>query len=129
MGFDYQKMTIVGRLPRDPETKSFQAAKVAKFGIACTGERKKNERDEWEDIPVYFDCEVWQREKGLKLADTVEKYCRKGTRVFLQGRLSTDEWTGPDGVRRSKLILVVERVQFLDARLEPAQVEGGTGRD
>ncbi len=120
------RVTLVGRLTRDPETKTFASGgKVAQFGFAVTGQRKKNDAGEWIDEPCFLDCKAFNSEKGRKTADLVEQYLRKGHLTYLEGHLVLEQWDDKNGGgKRTALRVVVDDVQFLqpkDKDQEPRQ--------
>lgn len=110
------KVMLIGRLTRDVETRTFSnGGKVAKFGFAVTGSRKKNQQTgNWEDEPCFLDVEVFNKGEFGKMADTAEKYLSKGKQVFIEGKLTMQSWTGQDGQKRNKIVVVGEYMQFLD---------------
>jgi single-strand DNA-binding protein len=112
------KVLLIGRLTRDPEVRTFaNGGKVAAFGFAVNNRRKNQQTGQWEDDPVFLDCEAFNRGDFGKLADTVEQYLAKGRQVFLEGHLKLDQWTNKeDGQKRSKLKVVVDNLQFLEPR-------------
>lgn len=118
------KVIFVGRLTRDPECRTFtNGGKVAKFGFAVTNRRKNSQTGQWEDEPMFIDCEAFNRGEFGKLADTIEQYLRKGAQVYLEGRLHLDQWDDKtSGQKRSKHKMVVEMMQMLETR-----GEGGRG--
>jgi single-strand DNA-binding protein len=111
------KVMFIGRLTRDPEMRSFSnGGKVAKFGFAVTNRKKNSQTGQWEDVPMFIDCEAYNRGEFGKQADLVEQYLAKGRQVFLEGRLELDQWDDKTtGQKRSKHKLVVENMQFLDS--------------
>jgi len=117
------KVMLIGRLTRDVETRTFSnGGKVAKFGFAVTGSRKKNQQTgKWEDEPCFLDVELFNRGEFGKLADNAEQYLAKGKQIFLEGKLTLQSWTSQDGQKKSKIVVVGEYMQFLDSR------EGGSG--
>jgi single-strand DNA-binding protein len=120
------KVMLIGRLTRDPETRTFaNGGKVANFGFAVTGTRKKNEATgQWEDEPCFLDCKAFnsQSERGRKLADLVEQYLRKGHLAYLEGHLVLEQWTSQqDGSKQSRIRVVIDNLQLLQPK------EGGTG--
>lgn len=125
---DYQQYTVIGRLTRDPEFRAFGERKVAKFGLATSGERKRDEATgQWGDIPLFLDCEAWQGEKGLKTADLMEKYCRKGTEVFIVGRFKMETWTDKNtNQKRQAIKLVVTELRLIGAKGDGNGGSGGT---
>ncbi len=105
-------------MTRDPEAVTFRSGgKVAKFGFAVTNRRKNSQSGEWEDEPMFIDCEVFNRGEFGKLADLVMTYCQKGSQICIEGRLHLDQWEDKNGGgKRSKHKVIVETVQLLDPK-------------
>jgi single-strand DNA-binding protein len=119
------KVMLIGRLTRDPETRSFaNGGKVAKFGFAVNFRpaKKNPTTGEWDQETVFVDVEVFNSERR-QLADLVENSLRKGQQVYLEGRLRLNEWTDKEGQKRSKLLVVADTLEFL----EPRAGGGGDG--
>ncbi|MBX7105471.1 MAG: single-stranded DNA-binding protein [Gemmataceae bacterium] len=112
------KVMLIGRLTRDPECRAFSnGGKVAKFGFAVNNRAKNSQTGQWEDVPVWLDCEAYNRGDYGKLADRVEQYLKKGSQVYLEGHLKLDQWDDKTtGQKRSALRIVVDEMQFLDSR-------------
>ena len=122
------KVLLIGRLTRDPEQQTFSTGgKVAKFGFAVNN-RKKSPNGEWEDVPVFLDCEAFNRQTGRQLADVVLQYLHKGSQVFLEGHLHLDRWTSKEGEQRSKLKIVVDNLEFLEPRSDGGEGGGRSTR-
>jgi single-strand DNA-binding protein len=114
------KVMLIGRLTRDPEERTFSSGgKVAKFGFAVSNRKKNSQTGKWEDEPVFLDVEAFNR-GNFTQADFVMQYLRKGSQAFVEGHLRLDQWTSKDGVKLSKLVVVMDGVQFLDGRGEGA---------
>src|SRR3954466_6084689 len=128
------KVILIGRLTRDPETRTFSnGGKVAKFGFAVSNRKKNAQSGQWEDVPMFIDCEAYNRGEFGKQADLVEQYLAKGRQVYLEGRLELDQWDDKTtGQKRSKHKLVVENMQFLDGGRQAGDggeaAGGGTAR-
>lgn len=115
------KVMLIGRLTRDPEVRTFSnGGKVAKFGFAVNNRKKNQQTGQWEDEPVFLDIEAFNRGEFGKQADLVEQYLTKGRQVFIEGHLRLDQWE-KDGQKRSRLVIVLDNMQFL----EPRQDGGG----
>jgi single-strand DNA-binding protein len=112
------KVMLIGRLTRDVETRTFSnGGKVAKFGFAVTGSRKKNQQTgKWEDEPCFLDVEIFNRGELGKQADNAEQWLSKGKQVFIEGKLTMQNWTGQDGQKRNKIVVVADSFQFLEPR-------------
>jgi single-strand DNA-binding protein len=117
------KVILVGRLTREPESRTFaNGGKVAKFGFAVTNRRKNQQTGQWEDYPMFIECQVFNRGEMGKKADLVMQYLHKGHLTYLEGRLELDQWDDKQtGQKRSKHVLNVDDFQFL----EPRQDGGG----
>ena len=120
------KVILIGRLTRDPESRTFATGgKVTKFGFAVTNRKKNSQSGQWEDEPMFIDCEAFNRGEFGKLADTIETYCRKGSQICIEGRLHLDQWDDKTtGQKRSKHKIVVEQMQLLDPKQDG---QGGGG--
>lgn len=118
------KVMLIGRLTRDPECRTFSnGGKVAKFGFAVNNRKKNATSGQWEDEPVWLDCEAFNRGETGTLANIVEQYCRKGSQIFIEGRLQLDQWDDKTtGEKRQKIKIVVDAMQLLDGK---PQGEGG----
>jgi single-strand DNA-binding protein len=116
------KVMLIGRLTRDPEVRMFQnGGKVAHFGFAVNNRRKNQQTGQWEDEPVFLDCEAFNRGETGKTADLIEQYLRKGYQAYIEGHLKLDQWNDKTtGDKRSKLKIVVDNVQFLEPKRDGA---------
>src|SRR5438094_4428868 len=82
------KVMLIGRLTRDPEVRSFaNGGKVAAFGFAVNNRKKNSQTGDWEDDPVFLDCEAFNRSETFKLADRIEQTLHKGQQIFIEGHL------------------------------------------
>lgn len=114
----FNKVILIGRLTRDPECRTFSnGGKVAKFGFAVTNRKKNSQTGQWEDEPMFIDCEAYNRGDFGTLANTIEQYCRKGSQICIEAKLHLDQWDDKTtGQKRSKHKLVVDSMQLLDPR-------------
>jgi single-strand DNA-binding protein len=108
----YNKVILMGNLTRDPELKYLPSGTaIASFGLAVNrvyNDRQSGERKE--DV-CFVDITAWARQ-----AEVCNEYLRKGSPVFLEGRLNFNSWETDDGQRRSKLDVVADRVQLVGGR-------------
>jgi single-strand DNA-binding protein len=98
-------ITHVFRLTRDPEVRYMQdGTAITSVGLAASEKRKDKERT------LFLD--------GTAFGKTAEFLLnvRKGQRVFVRGRLSTDAWTNNDGAKRSKTVLTIDAFEYIEAR-------------
>jgi single-strand DNA-binding protein len=113
MAGDINRVTLVGRLTRDPELRHLPSGSpVLQLGLAVNG-RQKDEGGNWIDKPNFFDVKVFGNQ-----AEMLSMHLAKGRRVGIDGRLDWSSWEAQDGSKRSKVEVVANTVQFLDSRGE-----------
>lgn len=110
MAFSLNRAQIIGNVTRAPEVKMAGSQKVATFGVATnfawkdqTGARK--ERVEFHNVVA------WRR-----LAEICEQYLKKGTKIYIEGRLQTRDWQGQDGIKRYRTEIVADNMIMLDKK-------------
>ena len=104
----YNRIILVGNLTRDPQVSYTPAnTAVCKFGIATNRKWTDREGSPREDT-CFVDCTVFG-----KSAETFNQYMSKGRSVLLEGRLHFNQWTTPEGDKRSKHEVVVDNFTFL----------------
>lgn len=113
------KVILVGNLGRDPEVRYMPNGDPAcNFSVACTDSWKdksgqKQERTEWVRIIIFG-----------KLADIAGQYLKKGSSVYLEGRLQTRTWTDKEGHERQTTEVVADRMQMLGGRPSETSASG-----
>lgn len=122
MAGSVNKVILVGNLGKDPEVRSFQnGGRVANFSIAtsenwkdkATGERK--EKTEWHKVEVYND----------RIVDVVEKYLKKGAKVYIEGALETRKYTDKEGQERYTTAVVLKQYRGELTMLDGKSSAGG----
>lgn len=125
------KVMLIGRLtdnPEAPRTLPNSGSTVVKFRFAVGRSRKNQETGQWENDPnpLFIDCEVFSRPDNSRLTDVITNYARKGSQLYVEGRLQLDQWDDKTtGQKRSKHKIVVDQVQLLDARQGSDDGDGG----
>jgi single-strand DNA-binding protein len=124
MAGDINRVTLVGRLTRDPELRHLPSGQpVLQLGVAVNG-RQRDEAGNWVDKPNFFDVKVFGNQ-----AESLANHLAKGRRIGIDGRLDWSSWEAQDGSKRSKVEIVAFQVQFLDSRgdgeREPQYVAAG----
>lgn len=103
------KALIIGNLTRDPEVRTTPSGQtVASFGVA-TNRRWKDQSGERKEQVEYHNVVCWRR-----LAEIVGQYLKKGSKVYIEGRLQTRNWEGQDGVKRYRTEIITENLIMLD---------------
>ena len=116
------KVILVGRLGRDPETRYTSGGQaVANFSIATdetykdkNGERQK--RTEWHKIVVWG-----------KQAEIAQQYLKKGSLIFIEGRIQSREWQDKEGQKRTSFEIVASNFRMLGGRADGAAAGAGGG--
>lgn len=106
------KVTLIGRLGKDPEVRHFDNnSSVCNFSIATSEmyndkDGNRVEQTEWHNIAI------WR--KGL--VDVAEKFLKKGSLVYLEGKLRTRSWDDQDGNKKYTTEIVVDNFKMLDKK-------------
>ncbi|XOY56064.1 MAG: single-stranded DNA-binding protein [Rhodobacterales bacterium] len=129
MAGSVNKVILIGNLGADPEIRSFQnGGKVANLRIATsetwkdknTGERR--EKTEWHTVALFSEG----------LVRVAEQYLKKGSKVYIEGKLQTRKWQDQSGADRYSTEVVVQMggtLTMLDGRSDGAGGGGGGGGD
>lgn len=106
---NFNRTILAGNLTRDVELKFTQGGMaIASISIAVNDRRKRGE--EWVDEPSFFDCTLFG-----KTAEICSEYCSKGSNILVEGKLKQESWE-KDGQKRSKVVVLVDSLQFLGTR-------------
>ena len=105
---NFNKVMLIGHLTRDPQLSyTPNQTAIVDFGLAVNRKWKGQDGSE-RDETCFVDCSMFG-----KRAEVVNKYCKKGNPLFVEGRLTFDSWQAQDGSKRSKLKVTVENFEFL----------------
>lgn len=138
MAFELQKFIVIGaRFTADPDPrKNFGGTDVIRFRIAFTGERRKGDNGEWDDKPVFMDCEAAQFATGKKIVDDIEARGKKGVKVAIEGTLKMETWEDKNGGgKRQAIKMKVTEIVWLEKTEKQAPKQqkqddsGGYGGD
>jgi len=116
---DLNRVTLIGNLTRDPELRNTPNGKaVASMSIATNrfwtdAQGQKQKEAEFHNIVMWS-----------KLAEIASQYLHRGSKVYVEGRLQTREWTGQDGIKRYRTEVIADNLIMLNG---PAG--GDTNRD
>jgi single-strand DNA-binding protein len=117
------KVMLIGNLGTDPEMRyTANGSAVTTFRLAVSrsfgGDGERREETEW------FTVVTWN-----KLAELLGQHLQKGRKVFVEGRLASRSWDGPDGQKRYRTEVVANQVLFLDRPQGVGLSEVGGGGD
>jgi single-strand DNA-binding protein len=91
---------------------------LCEIGIAVNSTQKNKQSGDWEDEAHFFNVTFWGRKEGGGLSETVAKFCSKGDRVAVTGRLQQQRWEGDNGAKRERVSVVGSSCQFLTTKGE-----------
>jgi single-strand DNA-binding protein len=123
-GKSVNKVTLLGNLGKDPEVKfTPQGTAVAKLTLA-TNERYKDKEGQWQDRTEWHNVVLWQR-----LAEIAGEYLKKGSKVYIEGRLQTRSWEDKQtNQKRYMTEVVANDLVLLGGRGEGSGDSGGYSR-
>lgn len=117
------KATLIGNLGNDPEMRySAGGSPFLRFNVASNF-RTRSPEGEWQDKTEWVRVTVMGQR-----AETLSQYLKKGSRVYVDGRLEARPWTDQQGQVRAGLEVVANEVQFMSARADDEQNAGGEGQ-
>ena len=114
MANDLNQCNFIGRLGKDPESRSVGDTSVTSFSIAVGWKTKQKEGTEW------VNCSAWG-----KLGEICQQYLRKGSQVYIQGAMQTREYE-KDGSKRYSTEIRVDNMQMLGGKQDGGQSNGYT---
>ena len=117
------QILLIGRAGTDPQMRyTPSGTAVTDFRLAVNNP-SRDSSGEWQDNTEWFTVTAWDRQ-----AESVNQYLAKGRRVFVEGRLSTNTFTGNDGQQRTSLEVRAFRVIFLDRQDAPGGDDFGSSQ-
>src|SRR5246500_1081775 len=107
-GKSLNRVQLIGNLGKDPEVKyTPQGTPVAKITLA-TNERWKDKDGNWQDRTEWHNVVLWQR-----LAELAGEYLKKGSKVYIEGRLQTHSWDDKQTNQKKSMTEVIANDLFL----------------
>ena len=111
------KVILVGNVGIDPEVRTIESgAKVARVRLATSERLFDRQANETKEHTEWHTITLW---RGL--ADVVDKYVRKGSQIYVEGRLRTREWTDKDNQKRYTTEILADDMKLLGRRPDGAQ--------
>ena len=119
MAVSLNKVMLIGNLTRDPELRYIPSGQaVTTFTIAVNRTFNSKAGEKKEEV-AFIRIVAWAR-----LAEICNEYLKKGRPVFVEGRIQTRSWDGPDGNKRYSTEVVADNVQFLGSKPGSGKGEG-----
>lgn len=116
------KVILVGNVGIDPEVRTMESGvKVARVRLATTERLFDRQSNETKEHTEWHTITLW---RGL--ADVVDRFVRKGTQLYIEGRLRTREWTDKEGNKRYTTEILADTMNLLGRRSDnPAALDAG----
>ncbi|OGY84324.1 MAG: hypothetical protein A3F54_04000 [Candidatus Kerfeldbacteria bacterium RIFCSPHIGHO2_12_FULL_48_17] len=120
---DLNKVMLIGRLTRDPESRTIPSGQtVTSFSIA-TSRQWKDQSGQKQEKTEFHNITAWR-----KLGEIAAQYLKKGKQIYLEGRLETHSWEDQGGVKKYRTEIVADNLIMLGSRQDGASVgAGGAG--
>lgn len=117
------KVMLIGNVGKDPEVRYLDGsngqAKVASFTLATT-ERYRDRSGETRENTEWHNIVAWR-----STADVVEKFVRKGTQIYVEGRIRTRSWDDQSGNKRYTTEIMADNLQLLGRKSDNPAAQGG----
>lgn len=106
---DLNKVMIIGRLTRDPESRTIPSGQmVATFSVATNRQWTNKSTGEKQSQVEYHNIVAWRR-----LAEICNQYLKKGSQVYVEGHLQTRSWDDPSGLKRYRTEIIADNMIML----------------
>lgn len=111
MAYGLNKVQLIGYLGKDPELRKMDnGTSVTTFSVA-TNESYKDQSGKLIERTEWHRCVAWS-----KLAELLNEYLHKGSKVYVEGKLQTRSWDDKDGTKRYSTEIIVSEFVFLDSK-------------
>lgn len=109
---DLNKAMLIGNVTRDPEARTTpNGQNVCSFGVATNRRWRDKQTNELQSQAEFHNIVAWGR-----LADTCSQYLKKGSRIYLEGRLQTRSWEDQTGQKKYRTEIVADNMIMLDRK-------------
>lgn len=110
------KVILVGNLGQDPEVRYMANGKAVANLTVATSESWKDQQGQQQERTEWHRCVAYE-----KLAEIIGEYVKKGSKVYLEGKLQTREWQDQQGQKRYTTEIIVSELQMLDGKKDAQQ--------
>ena len=118
------KIMLIGNVGKDPELQATSdGTPFTRFSLAVNRSYKSSSGEKVEETE-WFNIVVWRQ-----LAEICERYLHKGSKVYIEGRLSQRKYTDREGIQRTSVELIASDMEMLSPKLVPSGVQEGENQD
>ncbi|MBD3269987.1 single-stranded DNA-binding protein [Candidatus Peregrinibacteria bacterium] len=111
MAMSLNRVQLIGNLTRDPELRQIPGGQTVATLTVATNFSWTDASGNRQDKAEYHNIVAWR-----KLAEICGQFLKKGSKVFIEGRLQTRDWEGEDGVKRYKTEIIADNMIMLDRK-------------
>ncbi len=112
---DLNKVMLIGRVIKDPEVRTIPSGQsVATFSMA-TNRQWTDQSGQRQEKGEFHNIVAWR-----KLAEIIQQYVKKGSKIYAEGRLETRSWNDPQGVKKYRTEIVLDNMIMLDSKSSSA---------
>ena len=105
MAFSVNKVFLIGTIGQDPETRFTQNNQsVTNFSLAVSESFKRKDSQEWEERTTWLNIVVWNA------SDYIKENLKKGKKIYLEGKISIEQYEDKDGVKRNSTKIIAGTV-------------------
>lgn len=109
---DLNRATIIGRLTRDPETRTTTSGiNVTSFTVATSNSWVDKTSGEKKEQTEFHNIVAWR-----KLGEIIAQYMKKGRQIYVEGRIQTRSYDGQDGTKKYRTEIIADNIIMLDGR-------------
>ena len=108
---DLNKAQLIGRLTRDPEQKTIPSGEIVTTFSVATGFAWKDKAGQKQEKTEFHNIVAWR-----KLAEICGQYLKKGSKVYIEGRLATRNWEDQSGVKKYRTEIIADNMIMLEGR-------------
>lgn len=120
---DLNRVTLIGNVTRDPELRTTPTGQnVCSFSVATNRRWKDQTSGELKESAEFHNLVAWG-----KLAQTVSSYLKKGSKVYVEGRLQTRSWEDQTGVKKYRTEVILDNMIMLDKKGAAPAAEAPSG--
>lgn len=102
------KVMLIGNLTKDPEKRMTNSQQEVSTVSMAVNERFKDKNGQYQEKTEFVNLVFWRRQSQI-----LNQYCKKGSSLFVEGKLQTQSWDDPNGQKRYKTEIVVSNFQML----------------
>ena len=114
------KVFLIGRFTKDMEIRTIPSGMNVLNNSIATSEKYKDKSGQMQEKTEFHNVVFWGRQ-----AEIINQYCRKGSQIYIEGSLGTEEWQDKDGNKRYTTKVTCRNLQLLDSKGQSQAAESG----